>query len=140
MKQFIIKLPEGTKLDNLSDQVKDIIKHLRGEFPSNELVGSKTVDGYELKLIMANIDLESLNSILSQGYPMIDDDNEEVIVDLELDWEIMAAEGTVIEQSEILPFILDKLIFDSEGEIIDYQPVTDLTGILQTYAGHSWSY
>lgn len=139
MTQFIIKLPENSTFEGLSDAAREVILHVKGEFPIGELIGSKAVDGYVIKLLTCNLDRETFENILADGYLMMSDEGKEVMVDLELDWEVMASEGQTISQPEILPFMLDKLIFE-DGEIVDYQPVTDLTDILQTYAGHSWSY
>ena len=139
MNQFIIKLPENTLFDGFSDKAKEVIAHLKGQFPDGTLVGSKAVDGYELKLVMCNISLADFQSALTDGYPMIDDDGSQSMVDLGLDFEILAAEGVKISQDEILPFMLDKLIFEG-SEVVDYKPVTDLTGILQTYSGRIWTY
>jgi hypothetical protein len=125
MKQFIIKLPENTELDSLSDEVKEAVKSFKGQFPKGVLVGSKSVDGYELKLIMGDITKEELNSATES---------------LVLDWVIIASEGDVINQELILPYMLDTPIFDDEGEQTGSTPVTDVTGKLQTYSGRNWSY
>tara|TARA_R100000544_G_scaffold20565_1_gene10006 strand:- start:16660 stop:17085 length:426 start_codon:yes stop_codon:yes gene_type:complete len=141
MNQFIIKVPENETFDELSDQVKEVVNHLRGQYASGLMAGTKAVDGYKLKLVMLNADLDFFKDFLTDGYPMFDDESgEEVIVDLGLDWEILASEGEPIKQDKILPFMLDKLEFDDEGEIVDYNPVTDLTGLLQTYSGRNWTY
>lgn len=125
MKQFIIKLPEGTKLDLLDEDTQAAIKSFNGQFPSGVLVGSQAVDGYELKLIMGDITKEELNSATES---------------LGLDWVVVASEGDTINQELILPYMMDILVFDEEGEQTGSEPVTDITGKLQTYSGRDWSY
>jgi len=97
MKQFIIKLPEGTKLDLLDEETQAAVKSFKGQFPSGLLVGSQAVGGYELKLIMADIDATVF---------------EEQISAIGLDWAVVASEGVTIDQSLILPYMLDTPTFD----------------------------
>jgi hypothetical protein len=140
MKQFIIKLPEGEELTSLSEETQSVIKRAQGQFPSGLLVGSKAVNGYELKLVMCNLEVSVFQSIITDGYPMINDDGEEVIINLGLDWEILASQNIAIDQSKILPYMIDLSIFNEEGELVSTAPVTNLTGKLQTYSGKKWMY
>jgi len=125
MKQFIIKLPEGAKLDLLDEGAQAAIKSFKGQFPSGVLVGSQAVDGYELKLIMADIDATVF---------------QEQVEVIGLDWTIVAVEDITINQSLILPYMMDTPLFDEDGEQTGSETVTDVTGKLQTYSGRQWGY
>ena len=121
MKQFIIKLPEGTKSEDFSDEMKDAVKSVNGIFPSGAVVGSHLLDGYEIKLIMANANGDALTNLFSL---------------LSLDWEVLAEEGELSDEDLILPFLSDVVFFDEEGDELSSQPQT--IEALQTYAGHGW--
>lgn len=125
MKQFIIKLPEGTKLDELSAEIQAEISKAKGQFPSGLLVGSQPVNGYELKLIMCAL-----------SGPEFD----EAMVSLGLDWVVVADESLTIDQSLIIPYMMDALAFDDQGDVTGSSPVNDVTDKLQTYSGRNWSY
>jgi len=123
MKQFILKIPENTSFDNLSDEVQVAIQVVSGQFPKGVVVGSEAVSGYEIKLVLANATTALLESQFSA---------------LSLDWEVLAEEGEVITQDAILDFMSDIPAFDEDGEIIGSTPLADLSS-LQTYAGKSWT-
>jgi len=125
MNQFIIKLPENEDLSLLSEESKIAIAQAKGQFPAGALVGTKAVDGYELKLVICNLDKGSFQSS---------------IVALGLDWEILAYQDEVIDQDKILPYMLPWRAYDNDGNEIDPVPETDITGKLQTYAGNKWIY
>ena len=123
MKQFILSLPEGTSSDSFSDEVAEAIRAVRGQFPSGVVVGSQASNGYELKLVMANADKESLeNSFFLLG----------------LDWAVLAEEGVQIDESLILPFMADTPLFDEDGEQVGFKAMENLSS-LQTYAGKKWT-
>ena len=125
MKQFIIKLPAGSKLEELNEVAQKAIKAFKGQFPSGVLVGSQAIDGCELKLIMADIEATVF---------------QEQIEAIGLEWEILAFEGVSINQELILPYMLDTPLFDEDGKVSGSEPVLDVTGKLQTYAGRKWIY
>lgn len=137
MKQFIIKIPEGEILENLGDEAKRAIKMVNGQFPSGRAVDTHAVDGYEIKLVMCNSDADTLNAIFEYGYPSTNENGDQVLVDLELDWEVLAEEGKPTDKDLILPFLDDDIIYDEDGEILSSEPKIDLTS-LQTYAGKKW--
>ena len=123
MKQFILKLPDGTKSEDFSDEMQDAVKSVNGVFPSGVVVGSQSVDGYEIKLIMANANGDALTGLFDL---------------LSLDWKVLAEEGELSDEDLILPFMLDTSTFDEEGELLSTQPQT--IDYLQTYAGHTWEF
>ncbi len=140
MIQYIIKLPENADINLLSEEAQAAIQAFKGQFPSGQLIGSQAVDGYELRLIMADIDGEQFNEVLTEGYPVVDEEGEETLVDLGLDWEVLAEEKKQIDQTKLLPYMLNLPVFDEEGEQTGSEPVTDLTNKLQTFAGKKWVY
>ena len=122
MKQFILKLPEGTKSEDFSEEMQDAVKSVGGVFPSGLVVGSEVVGGYEIKLVMANSTTEALEGLFSL---------------LSLDWEVLAEEGELSDEDLILPFLADSIVFDEEGNETS-QPRTIES--LQIYAGRTWSF
>ena len=125
MKQFIIKTPQGEDLTSLSEGAQKAIHDAKGQFPSGVLVGSEPLNGYELRLVMCNLDLVGFQSAITA---------------LGLVWEVVASEGVTIVQSGILPYMMSVPSFDIDGNLIGSVPVTDLTGKLQTYSGKTWIY
>lgn len=121
MKQFILKLPEDTALENLSEETLIAIKSVGGDFPDGAIVNSQAVDGYELKLVMARATTEAI---------------ENLIFILGLDWEVLAEEGVESDPLPILDFMLDKAEFNEDEEQIGATPF-DIKA-LQTYAGKAW--
>lgn len=138
MKQFIIKLPKGEKLTDLSEAAQEAVQAVNGQFPSGRVVGSHAVDGYELKLIMCNSTGSQLQDIFDTGFPSADENGEPTLIDLGLDWEVLAEEGTEINENLILPYLDYDIIYDEDGEILSSESKTDLTS-LQTYAGKKWT-
>lgn len=124
MKQFILKIPENTSFEALDDEVKAAIAEVKGVFPKGRVANSEAVLGYEIKLVQANV----------KGVEL-----ESQFLSLDLDWEVLAEEGEVIDESLILPFMLPKITLDENGEILTSEPLTDLSS-LQTYSGKSWAF
>ncbi len=133
MKQFIVKIPTGetletvaasiTVLDEESQKIMiDNLKRIKPQFPAGIVSNSHEVNGYTIKLVICNSILWELNSLF---------------IELELDWEALAVEGELIDETIILPFMDDKIIRDDDGEQIGVESLTDCSS-LQTYAGRKW--
>ena len=141
MKQFIIEVPEDESIEMLTDDVKAAMTKAKGQFASGLVSGTQAVNGYKLKLVMVDIELEAFEELLSTGTITTDElTGKDVITPLNLDWVIVASDGVTIKQSLILPYMIDTPLFDELGDIIGSEPVTDITDKLQTYSGRSWSY
>jgi len=140
MIQFIIKVPEGEKLSELPEIVQEAASSVSARFPSGKLAGTQAVDGYELKLVLCDSTSEQLQDIFDYGFQSTDENGDPILIDLELDWKVLADEESKIDQSLILPYFSPVPIFDEEGEQIDSEPVIDITGKIQTYAGRKWIY
>jgi len=123
MKQFILKIPEGTNAEDFSEELQDAVKSVNGSFPAGRVIGSQTVDGYDIKLVMANADKVSLDSMFEL---------------LSLDWDVLAEEGEPNDESLILPYLIDKSILDEDGEQISLE--SQSIDYLQTFAGHKWEW
>lgn len=138
MKQFIIKLPEGEKLGDLSEAAQKAVRAVNGQFPSGRVVGSHAVSGYEIKLVMCNSTGIQLQGIFDEGFPSTDENGDPTLIDLGLDWTVLAEEGEPVDDALILPFLDDDIVYDENGDAIDIIAKTDLVS-LQTYAGRKWS-
>ena len=135
-RQMILKVDADYDLDDLPDIVKEATGKGAIQWPEHQMIGTRTYYSKRLLLIMTVLTRGELTSWLNGAYPSRDGD-----VDLGLNWKILAVEGEEIEdQAPILNFIEDIILYDENGDQIGTEPVTDLTGILQIYAGHSWTY
>lgn len=130
-RQMILKVDADYDLDDLPDIVKEAIAKGAIQWPEHQMIGTKTYYSKRLLLIMTILTRGELTSWLNKSYPSRDEQGESVNVDLGLDWKILAVEGQEIEDHDtLLKFMED----------IDGEDVTDLTGKLQTFAGHNWTY
>ena len=123
--QFIVEIDENTDFDNLpEDQQVDIVSaHIH--WPEGVMLGTGPVLGKTLLLIATTAKAEEIEAMIELH---------------SLSWEVLAVEGVQVDQSLLLPYYLDRLIYDSDGEHIGDEPVTDLTGKIQTFAGKQWTY
>jgi len=133
---FIIAIPEGTKFDAMPEALQKTIAKYKGVFADGRLVDTGVYLGKELRLINAEIDAATLNAVTNND--LFDEDGNQYGFDL--DWDVLAVENETVDQSVLLNYWIDKPVFDDEGDIIGTEPVSDLTGKIQTWAGKSWVY
>lgn len=137
-RQMILKVDDDYDLDNLPEIVKEAIGKGAIQWPESQMTGTKTYYSKRLLLIMTVLTRGELTRWLNKAYPSKDDQGRAANVDLGLDWKILAVEGETVQQETILKFMNDIPVFDENGEQIGVEDVTDLTGKLQTFAGHTW--
>lgn len=125
MKQFIMKVGESVDFDDMEPELKKAIRAIGVQWPESQMPGTKVTGGHKLILIMANASREDL---------------ENAIKAFKLDWQVVADEDSVIDQDLLLPFIEGAPRWNEETEDFGYEPVTDLTGKLQTWSGKQWRY
>ena len=133
---FIIAIPEGTTFDAMPEALQKTIAKYKGVFADGRLVDTGVYLGKELRLINADIDATTLNAVTNND--LFDEDGKQYGFDL--DWDVLAVENETVDQSVLLNYWLDTNVFDDEGDIIGTEPVSDLTGKIQTWAGKSWLY
>ena len=133
---FIIAIPEGTTFDAMPEALQKTIAKYNGVFADGRLVDTGVYLGKELRLINADIDATTLNAVTNND--LFDEDGNQYGFDL--DWDVLAVENETVDQSILLNYWIDKPVFDDEGDIIGTEPVSDLTGKIQTWAGKSWVY
>ena len=133
---LIIAIPEGTTFDAMPEALQKTIAKYKGVFADGRLVDTGVYLGKELRLINADIDVYQLEAVTNAD--LFDDEGNQY--GFNLDWEVLAAQDEVIDQDLLLDYWLDKPVFDDEGNIIGTEPVSDLTGKIQTWAGKSWVY
>ena len=133
---FIIAIPEGTTFEAMPESLQKTIAKYKGVFADGRLVDTGVYLGKELRLINADIDATTLNAVTNND--LFDDDGNQYGFDL--DWDVLAVENETVDQSILLNYWIDKPVFDDEGDIIGTEPVSDLTGKIQTWAGKSWVY
>lgn len=125
MKQFIMKVGESVDFDDMAPELKEAIRAIDVQWPESQMSGTKVVGGHKLILIMADASRENLESAIKA---------------FKLDWQVVADEDSVIDQGLLLPFMEGAPRWDEETEDFEYEPVTDLTGKLQTWSGKQWRY
>lgn len=125
MKQMIVAIDEATDLSELSSEILSAISAARIQWPESQMVGTIPVDGKKLVLILAPIDRSSLQEQIDQ---------------FGLDWQILASEDEPIDHDLILPYMAGTPVYNDEDDSVDIIPVTDITGKLQYWSGHSWQY
>jgi len=133
---FIIAIPEGTTFEAMPEALKKTIAKYKGVFADGRLVDTGVYLGKELRLINADIDAYQLATITNAD--LFDEEGNQYGFDLH--WEVLAAQDQVVDQDLLLDYWLDKPVLDDEGDIIGTEPVSDLTGKIQTLAGKSWVY
>lgn len=139
MKQMILKIDEEADFSLMPDLLKQAIAEGNIQWPQSQMVSTKSYYGKKLILVLTSLSKDTLNQWLTIGYPCMINKVEK-IVDFKLNWKILAVEGEVVDQSKILPFMVDLPRFNEQGEIIGYEEVVDLTGKLQTFSGREWTY
>ena len=145
LNMMIVEIDAGIDLDNLSDELKQAIYSGLIQWPDNQLSNTKIIDGKRLILILSYVKPNKLEKWINEGFPYRvkgdkRPDEELEDIDLGISWKILAVENKVIKQADILPYIVDDSIYDENGDFVEFQPVTDLAGKLQTWAGRNWVY
>jgi len=141
MSQIIVKITEGEDIATSSPLLQQIVRAAGITWPQARMIGTQAVGSHQLILALTKTPATEIAGWLADGYPVTDPETgDTALMPLGLDWEILAVEGEKVDQSLILPFVLDTPISDEEGEVLSYEPVTDVTGKLQTWAGHKWKY
>jgi hypothetical protein len=100
------------------------------------MIGTQPIDGKQLLFINVKASRLEVEAMTSQN--AFDDDGKQVAFDL--GWNVLAVENEIVDQSLLLPYFVDALMFDEEGEQVGTEPVTDLTNKLQVWAGKQWIY
>jgi len=120
--------------------VQEKITELKIQWNESTITGTKAVEGKKLILLLSSVGGDELQALMNEPFISGQDDEGENIVEwFDLDWYVVAEESKPIDQSLLLPYFKDKIIVE-DGEEISSTPLTNLNGIIQTYAGHNWIY
>lgn len=122
---YIFEVPEGTDVYTLPSEVLLAVLSVQGQWPEAIMTGTQAAGGRQLVLVYANATKQQLEQMIAVNV---------------LDWDIVAAEDEQINQVDLIPFFSDVPVYDDEGNQTGVEPVVDLTGKIQTIAGHSWNY
>ena len=125
MKQMIIEIDTGTEFDDLPEDQQADIQSANIVWPESIMLGTEAVDGKTLLMIATTASVEQIEGMIAAH---------------ELEWAVLASEGVTVDQDLLLPYYSDLPIFDEDGEQTGFEPVTDLTGKIQTFAGKTWNY
>lgn len=142
MSMMILKIQEGAEFDYMPSELQKAITRAGVVWPESRLLGTSPIDGYQLILINAKVDGDTLEQWMNVEYPTgeLDESGQEIKIGFNLGWEVMAEEGRLVDQSILLPYFDDEPVFDEEGNVVGSEPVTDLTDKLQHWAGKRWTY
>ena len=140
MKQMILEVKESTYLGLLDNGSLDAMVKSKMQWPQESLRGTEPKNNKRLILIMSHLEKEELEDWFGGKYPIFDEEGNEQFIDFGFKWKVAAVEGEAIQPNKLLKYFSDVPLYNESGEIIDFEPVTDLTGKIQTYAGHMWTY
>ena len=146
---FILRVPMGANArHDVQDADAAARKRKQAAFdrhrlqsPEDRLPGTHAQAGYQLVLVMGAGTAAEVGDTFSgdivTGY---DEAGDPIVENLGLDWQIVAQEGVAIDQAALLPYFDADPVLDENGDVIGDQPVTDLTGRLQVWAGRQWTF
>lgn len=122
MKQMILKIDDDADFKTMPEELQAAISKTKIQWPQRQLIGTKNYYGKRLILILSSV-----------GPDII----EVFFLKFNLNWSILAIEGEAINQEPILKFMEESIVTSEDGETYS-EPVINITGKLQTFAGHSW--
>lgn len=133
---MILEIDEGTEFDLMSEDLQKAVQRAGIEWPESRLIGTSPLAGKQLILVNAKVDKDTLTDLMT--VEQFDEEGQQV--KFKLGWKVLACEGEPVDQLLLLPYFDDIPIFNDDGEIIGSEPVTDLTGKLQVWAGKKWTW
>lgn len=137
---MILEVNEGADIELMPDDLKAAIAAVKGEFAEGLMIGTQPLLGMQLLFINVNASKGDVEALTNND--LFDDDGKQIAFDL--GWSVLAVEDEIVDQSLLLPYFVDTPIFDFDenGEYVQIgtEPVTDLTGKLQVWAGKNWIY
>lgn len=134
---MLIEVPESVLFAEMPPELQKQIAKFNGQFVEAMLIGTQAVNGK--KLIFVNVDATPEQVEYLTNNEVFDPETNEQLA-FNLGWNVVADEETQINQALLLPYFVDTPVLDDDGEVIGSEPVTDLTGKIQTWAGKQWQY
>lgn len=134
--QMILEIDASVEFDEMPHDLQTAIRKAGIEWPESTMIGTSSHEGKKLILIQTSVDADTLTNLMNSE---IFDDNGNQIA-FNLGWQVLASDKEPINQSALLPYFDDVPVYDDEGNFNGFEPVTDLTGKLQTWAGKQWQY
>lgn len=125
MKQMILKIDDDADFSEMPEDLQEMIRLTKITWPQSQLIGTKSYYNKRLILILSPIEKDLI---------------EALFIKFDLNWTILAVEGEAVDQDPLLGFMVDSLVFNEDGDQTGTEEITDLTGKLQTFAGHMWLY
>ena len=140
MKMMIIKADQDYDINLIGEEEKKNIRTLGVKFTGQQITGSKFYYSKKLMLVMSNLDKAELTAAIEKGFNTFDDNGNEIVLDLGLNWKIVAVEGEKIDDYKIINFMDDIAVYSDEEEYLYDEKVTSAKGLLQTISGKEWIY
>lgn len=122
---FIIEVSEGANVFEMDSAILEAVQAVGAQWPESSMPSTQVINGRQVVLIYADASKADIEALIAA---------------FSLDWIVLACEGEQVSQAALLPFYLDTVLYDDEGNVAGSEPVTDLTGMIQTFAGRSWNY
>lgn len=119
---FILEVPEGLDVTEGPKDIQAAIKSVSGQWPEAIMPGTAAAGGRQLVLVYADATKAELESLIAS---------------FSLTWQVLACDSEPVNQLALIPFFLDIVTIAEDGTETS-EPVTDLTGKLQTFAGKNW--
>lgn len=131
---MILEIDESAEFDQMPEDLQAAIQKAGINWPESRLIGTSPIAGKRLILVNSKVDKATLTDLMNND----EFDEQGNQVKFNLGWSVVACENEPVDQSVLIPYFDDVPIFDDEGEQIGVEPVTDLTGKLQVWAGKKW--
>lgn len=136
MKQMILEIAAGAEFDDMPEELQAAIQKAKIQWPESIMLGTEPVNGMQLIFVMCGVSADELEFLMNNDE--FDDEGNQIAFNL--GWSVLAVEGEPVDQSLLLPYFSEVPVIDEEGNITGTEPVTDLTGKIQTWAGRKWEY
>lgn len=133
---IIMEIDADANLSSMPADFRRMLVLSGVEWPETSLIGTKEVKGRKIILINSNLSKEIMTDTVNTD--AFDERGNQI--KFNLGWTVLACESEKVDQSVLLPYYEDIAVLDENGHIIGFEPVTDLTGKLQTWSGHAWQY
>ena len=141
---MIIAVRANPDLANLPEQAQKVLQRVGFQYPEPQLLGTKTVANKKLILIESSALPEELETLTYEGDETFDEEGKSNGKSKAFDIEVLAREDEIVDQSLLLPCFEDVPVLElnEDGDLVETgtEPVTDLTGKLQIWAGRQWLY
>lgn len=133
---MILEIDAQADFDLMSDELKKAVGAAQVEWDIGTISGSQEVLEKRLILVQTSASKQELTDLMNTD----EFDEEGNQIAFNLGWSVVACEDEAIDESLILPYMVDQPVFDESGDILSYEPVISVKDSLPVYGGKKWTY